>query len=129
MKLFLSGNSLVRDIKKQFSRYFPFLKLELFYPSNEQSKTEKEVWVEDDKPIKELCNNLLTDGIEFDSTISVEEFEEKIETMIGVPAKVFRSFGDAWLQSFRSNISLQQQNVTSATSIGKFRYNVNTLFL
>lgn len=130
MQLFLSTESTIREINKEFQKRFPFLKLEFY---KQPSKTEQyRYWKEKfsgQVTLKETGSKLIPAIIKISPGDTVNELEQRLQNNYGLIAQVFRKSGDVWLETVQANdLTLERLNSIGAT-VPKQRYNIHTLFL
>jgi hypothetical protein len=130
MELFLSSESTIREINKEFQKNFPFLKLEFY---KQHSKTEQYTYWKDKLSghvtLKETGSKLIPAIIKIDPTDTVNEMERRLRNNYGLLVQVLRKSGDVWLETVQTNdFTLERQNSIGAT-VPKQRYNIHTLFL
>ena len=131
MDLRLFAHTAVKDVKKQFNTSLPFLKIEFFrfgHNKNEGSGSEQVVH---DKTLLSDITGVIKEGVfSIDPTMTVAEFEQKMQNEYGLPVQVFRRSGELWLETVQTDkLSLGQQNEMGADAVKKIRFNINTLFL
>jgi hypothetical protein len=130
MELFLSSESTIREINKEFQKRFPFLKLEFY---KQRSKTELYTYWRDKLSghvtLKETGSKLIPAMIKIDPTDTVNELEQRLRNNYGLLVQVLRKSGDVWLETVQANdLTLERLNSIGAT-VPKQRYNIHTLFL
>jgi hypothetical protein len=130
MELFLSSESTIREINKEFQKRFPFLKLEFY---RQRSKTEQYKYWKDKfsghATLKETGSKLIPAIIKINPSDTVDELEQRLRNNYGLPVQVLRKSGDIWLETLQTNdFTLEKQNSIGATQ-PKQRYNIHTLFL
>ncbi len=131
MELILSANTTIQEIKKQFSKYFPYLKLEFFTGKHDKGEGSP-MWqkVSDKSDLIEITGVLKEGVFYFDPSINTGEFEQKLQHDFGIPVQVFRKSGEHWLETLRTDeLSLEEQNSMGKSSMKSTNYNINTLFL
>ena len=131
MNLNLNAHSTIRDAKKQFSRYFPFLKLEFFTIPHQPGSGSAAVKKLSDRSFLIDITGVLKEGVfHFDQSITVAQFEQKLQEEYGIPVQVFRKSGAVWIETIQTDhLSLEAQNLMGKESMSPVRFNVNTLFL
>lgn len=129
MKLFLSTESTLRDINKEFQRHFPCLKLE-FYRCNHQpgGSSSFDNRISSKQPLKNI-SDLVPAYINIDPMDTVAEVEQRFQNKFGLPVQVFRRAGEVWVETVQTdNFTLQKQNSMGFVTT-KISFNVHTLFL
>jgi hypothetical protein len=130
MNLHFSLTSTVREVKKEFSSYFPYLKIEFYRTGHSTNRGS----LEKDKYAGETY--LLEINIRIGKRIfpinaeeSVGLFETRLQDL-GLPVQVFRKSGDIWLETIQTDhLSLRKQNEMGQDSVKPNRFNAYTLFL
>lgn len=131
MELTFTSESKIKDVKKQFSKFFPFLKLE-FYPNCHQKEESSllQKTFSDSICLSEIHPTIKDSVFAFTSTTTVEEFEQRLQSEYNLPVQVFRKAGSLWLETVQTdNLSLGKQNTIGAESSSPLRFNIHTLFL
>ena len=111
MKFYIEKNTAVEDVKKVFTDYYPYLKIE-FYKTMDNEKIAP--LKREALPSNFILNKLLKDSdntiINLDKNITVAELEDQFAN-IGLNAEIFRKSGSAFIgTSLTDNWTLQQQN-------------------
>jgi len=114
MEITISKNSLVEEVQKVFSEFFPYLRLN-FLPINKLSASPKALPKSlNIKPLLkfgDLNNNLLTGRVDLSDTTTVTEVVNIFRSRFGINVQVLRKSGNIWLEaSMTGNWSLGQQN-------------------
>ena len=109
--LYITSDKPVRDMQREFTEAFPFLKLEFFIPGSAARRnvpTELFLTVKIEQGNHDKAENrkiLLT------PFLTAKELTKKCEEVFGVTVKVYRRFSNLWLEtSITENFTLQQQN-------------------
>ena len=95
MELMLTSRTKISDVKTQFSRYFPFLKLE-FYPARHQKGASSvfEEAIPDGTCLSEVSATIKQVVFSFAPSATVAEFEQRLQNEYGLPVQVFRKAGN-----------------------------------
>ena len=107
MKLFLEKESTVEEVKKVFTTYYPYLRLELYKkPANKNDiSTPKER-----SPLNKFIHSSGKIVIDINNDVTVAELENQFAA-VGLLSEVFRKSGNVWVEtSLTSNWTLHQQN-------------------
>jgi hypothetical protein len=130
MELHVYKNTTLQEAKAQFSRHFPFLKLEFFVYRHHSE--------EDFHLTKDVYKGLYTDEssdffkegtIYFSPSATVAELEQVFQIELGLAAKVFRRTSDGWIDTTQtSHLSLGRQN-NMGGAVLRAQFNLHTLFL
>lgn len=111
MKLFIDKESRAEDLKKIFTTYYPFLKIELYKkPFANNSIIAKKEPLPPMVRLNEFIHPSNEVVIDMSRNITVAELESQFNN-IGLVAEVFRKSGNVWIaSSLTDNWTLQQQN-------------------
>ncbi|HEX2605945.1 MAG TPA: hypothetical protein VHK91_01155 [Flavisolibacter sp.] len=132
MNLQISADMKVKDLKRQFSKQFPFLKMELFrlpHRSGEGSPLRLKI------PERILLGDLpgfKAGLLDYKASLPAGELETLLQTEFGLFVQIFRKSGDLWLETTRTDAwSLEKQNEMGreASQGPVIRFNAHTLFL
>lgn len=110
MTLEIDANRTLSDIKSQFNKEFPYLKLEFFSKKHEKFEaTEKSHLLKDNVKLTEL--SVGSCKLEITKDMSVEQLETLFQQKCKLNVQVFRKSGKIWLEStVTDNWSLEKQN-------------------
>lgn len=114
MTINISNSSLIEDVQKDFSEFFPYLRLK-FLPDNRFAAIQKVLHHNNNgKPLLkfgDLNNNISAGSFELSDATTVRELEEIFKTKFGLTAQVLRKSGNIWMEaSITGKWSLAQQN-------------------
>ena len=131
MKFELTHNTKLSAIKKQFSTFFPFLKLEFCKKTHRKSEASaEEMILLDDLSLGELGVLINETSFSFSPLTTVAEFEQELQNCYNLPVQVFRRAGGVWLETVQSDhLTLQQQNEKGEQSLTVERFNAENDFL
>ena len=107
MKLFIEKEGRIEDVKRIFTTFYPFLKIEFYKKqfADNQTAAKKELM-----SFIQFTNKTSKTVIDIDNDITVAELEDQFAS-IGLPVEIFRKSGNVWIEtSLTSNWTLQQQN-------------------
>ncbi len=113
MQLLINGERLVREVQQDFSRIYPYLKIEFFRMNGlNKDLALKQNQIRHDQQLR------LAKGREFhkgdlviEDTMSVQDLEKAFMSKFGLLTQVFRRSGNIWLEtSVTDSWSLKQQN-------------------
>ena len=129
MKLFLSSESTLRDISKEFQQHFPCLKLEFYRRNHQQGESSSfDNKISARQPLKNI-SDLVPAYINIDPMDTVAEVEQRFQNKFGLPVQIFRRAGDVWVETVQTDdLTLQKQNSMGFITT-KISFNVHTLFL
>jgi hypothetical protein len=109
MQLIIKKNSLAEDVKKVFTSYYPFLKIEFYKRSLTNSLYKKEPLALNLPLIRQIIKQAET-VINIEENKTVFELENDFLS-IGLYAEIFRKSGNVWVEtSLTNNWTLQHQN-------------------
>jgi hypothetical protein len=133
MNLQITARMRVKDLKRQFSDLFPFLKIEIFrLPHQTGQGSGMDNKVHDKLFLSEATGKVKEGTVELSPALTVAAFENIMQKTYGLPVQVFRKSGELWLQTMHTDaLSLEKQNQMGreASSTFKSSFNANTLFL
>jgi hypothetical protein len=116
----ITENTLVSDIQEEFSKRFPYLKIELFeepHGIGEGSLLKNQV--PNNITIGEASGDSKKGVINVNGLMKVAELEQNFHDTFGVAAQVFRKSGDIWLQTTTTDDwTLAEQNSSGRESLG-----------
>jgi hypothetical protein len=130
MEIFLSSESTIRQINKEFSRFFPLLRLEFYKRKHSVGETSiYEQKFHERTSLKEINNDLRPAVITINPSDTVADLEQKLQRKFNLSVQVYRRMGDIFLETAETDsLSLEKQN-----SMGHFAdrpvFNAHTLFL
>ena len=131
MELKLFRNKTIRELKKQFSKNFSFLKLEFFfikYRKEEGSAMQQKI--ADHTCLSDLSFVHREGLFSFTKSTTVNEFEQRMQKEFGLPVQVFRKAGDVWIETIQTDhLDLAKQNSMAESSGKVLPFNINSLFL
>src|SRR5215204_1318195 len=127
MELKLFRKTTIRELKKQFSKNFPFLKLEFFYqPHNKQEGSALRQKIADHVLLSTVSKRLQKSFFTFHASITVAEFEQGLQQEFGLPVQVFRKADHIWIETIQTDkLSLEKQNSMGEASCKPFYFNIN----
>lgn len=129
MELNVYRNTSLREVKKQFSEYFAFLKLEFFVYRRHTEETPRNKKIYNGLYLDETSDFFKEGRIYFSSLTSVAELEQEFQIELGLAAKVFRKSADTWIDTTQTaHLTLAKQNNMGA-SVFVPKINFHTLFL
>ena len=112
MKLYLSPESRIKEIKKSFEQYFPYLKLEFFSKKHDlrQGNPKKDI-VFDTATLIDVTGVMREDEIEISFNETVAELEQLFQNKFNLPVQVFRKTKYSWIETTKTdNLTLGKQN-------------------
>ena len=112
MKLYLEKESQIEGIKKVFSAFYPFLKIEFYRkPLRTNNHSFKKEAISSHTALLHLPKLNSRKGIDISQNRTVKDVEKDFESL-GLFAEVFRKSGNVWIEtSLTNDWTLQQQNL------------------
>jgi hypothetical protein len=112
MKIYIDDSIIVKDIKKEFSKAYPFLKIEFFrHPHNMGKTSPKEEMVDAMLPVSEIRTNHETGYMDISRERTVAALENDFWQQFGLSVQVFRKSGYLWIEtSLTDSWTLARQN-------------------
>lgn len=112
MKLYISANLKVGDIKEAFHAEFPFLKLEFFKKKHKTGEgTLLSEIKTDDTLLVDILGVMREGEIEITPTQTVNELEQLLQRKYNLPVQVFRQMGNLWIETTETDkFTLERQN-------------------
>ena len=100
MKLRLQENKTISELKGDFTKMFPHLKLECYYHSHNEGEGSGEAdLVDENKTLGEIRSVKADGTFEFDNSVRITDFEDLLRDDFGLNIQVFRKSGDLWLET------------------------------
>lgn len=113
MQLLINGERLVRDVQQDFSRIYPYLKIEFFRMNGlNKDLALKQNQIRHDQQLRLAKGREIHKGdLVIEDTMSVQDLEKAFLSKFGLLTQVFRRSGNIWLEtSVTDSWSLKQQN-------------------
>ncbi len=113
MRLAIKAERLISEVQNDFSRAYPFLKIEFFKNGSvHKDRYAVEKQLPHHLPIKAAWYRGRNEGdLEIDNSMTVAEFEKALIEQFGLSAQLFRKSGNIWLEAtITDNWTLRQQN-------------------
>ena len=114
MKLEIKHTTAIDDLKKQFSRYYPFLKLEFYKTAHKEGEgSVKADLIKEDILLDEIRTKENIGIFEITPETTVSEVEQGFEDKFGIHVQVFRKSRGLWLETTTTDTwTLNEQNKT-----------------
>ncbi len=114
MKIHIEDNVSTEDIKKKFSRVYPYLKLEFFTKKHAEGEgSGKDSLIKEDVKIAEIRTKHNEGDFIITPASTVTEVEQGFESKFGINVQVFRKSHNLWLETTATdNWTLKEQNET-----------------
>lgn len=112
MKIEINDSRKIFAIQKEFSTFFPYLKLEFFSkPHSPGGPSSKKFVTHNSKSLLE-CRTIHKNGIiTITPGMTVSDLEQHFKDVYGLNVQVFRRSGKAWLETtITDKWTLQEQN-------------------
>jgi hypothetical protein len=112
MKIHISNERSVAELKAQFNEDFPYLKLEVAKSNGHREKINynKNI-VKDESKIQEIRTKQYEGEIDYNEMTTVADFENQLYDVFGINVQVFRKSGKIWLETtMTDNWTLKMQN-------------------
>ncbi len=112
MKIEINDHRKVFAIQEEFSKHYPFLKLEFFAkPHKPGGESSKKILKPGSKTIGE-CRTLHNSGtMTISPTMTVVDLEQRFADVYGLGVLIFRKSGNVWLEtSVTDGWTLEDQN-------------------
>jgi hypothetical protein len=130
MELQVYKNTTISETAWQFSKYFPFLKLEFFLYRHGSADEHFPREVYRGLYLEETSSFFKEGLIRFSPSTTIAELEQEFQIELGLAAKVYRRSGDMWVDTTQtSHLTLAKQNSMGAALAKSVRTNIHTLFL
>jgi hypothetical protein len=113
MELIIQNNTRLQELREKFNHFFPYLKLEFFYPAEHADRLfSKENMVKDyHKTLEEIRTKDDPGFIRVLRYHTVNRLERIFKDEYGIYVQVFRRAGNNWLQTTSTDgWSLARQN-------------------
>lgn len=112
MKITLDKTKTIRDVQKEFSESFPFLKIEFFTRPHSRGMGSEKKHMKDGAALLADLNQTGSSGeIHIAGEMTVAQLEQMFEASFGLHVQVFRRSGKLWLETTATdNWTLDYQN-------------------
>lgn len=112
MKIILRSERTIKDVKEEFNRVYPFLKIEFFtknfIPGENSSQSEQ---MDPSTELIDITGVLREGAIDIDPTDTIKEVEHKFLHQYGLPVHIYRKQNGVWLETaVTDDLTLQEQN-------------------
>ena len=121
MNLNLQAQKSIKELKKEFSSSFPFLKIEFFVRSHQEGEASP---LSEELPgtatLIEVTGALREGMLTIDPKDTVAAVEKRLGDEFGLPAQIFRKQKGVWIETTATDhLTLEEQNqmgkIASAT--------------
>lgn len=112
MQLYIRKTGPLSDIQEEFSRYFPYLKIEFYrLPHTEKKLSPKNEKLDRYTPVSRVVKWENDKVIEFNEKMTVSQFEAMMDYEAGLFVQIARQSGRVWIEtSYTDNWTLEEQN-------------------
>ena len=119
MKIIISPESRIREVKAVFNKRFPYLKLEFFSKKHAPGQgNPKSQMLPDNATLIDVTGVMRAGEIEIRPANTVTEVEQLFQKKFNLPVQVFRKSGNAWLETMQTDgYTLMKQNHMGKASI------------
>ena len=130
MEIFLSSESTIRQINKEFHKSFPLLRLEFYKRKHGFGETSiYEQKFHERTSLREINKDFRPGIITINPSDTAADLEQKFQRKFNLSIQVYRRMGDIYLETAETDgLSLERQN-----SLGHLAdrpvFNAHTLFL
>jgi hypothetical protein len=129
MELQVFKNTSLREVKGNFSHYFPFLKLEFFVYRHHTEDFHLKEEAYNGLYLEETSDFFKEGVIYFSPSTTIAELEQEFQIELGLVVKVFRRADELWIDTTQtSHLSLGKQNNMGGARV-RPQFNLHTLFL
>jgi hypothetical protein len=112
MKITINDNRKIFAIQEEFSKLFPYLKLEFFSKPHAAGGGSPKKLVKHNSKTLEECRTIHTEGnITITPNMTVADLEQAFADVYGLSVQVFRQSGRVWLETtVTDGWTLQEQD-------------------
>lgn len=112
MKIKINDHRRVFEIQKDFTKQFPYLKIEFFSKTHAIHEASSKKLIEPNSKTLGECRTRHNDGaIDITPQMKVSDLEQAFMNVYGLSIQVFRKSGKVWLETtVTDNWSLEEQN-------------------
>jgi len=112
LHLYITKFSTVQEVQEQFSRIFPFLKINIFRnPENRVNATGHPVIFGPDALLNQIQPKIADGELEISESMTIAALENAFFAQFGLAVQVLRKSGNLWLDTSRFNTwTLKEQN-------------------
>jgi len=114
MEIHIDDTKKLEKIKSEFSKKYPFLKIEFFKNAHSEGDgSPKADMIIADAAVGDIRTKHTEGDITISGEMKVSELEQQFENRYGIHAQIFRKSGELWLEtSITDEWSLSDQNST-----------------
>lgn len=112
MKIILRSERTIQDVKEEFNRVYPFLKMEFFTKEPGPGENSSQEQMDPSTELIDITGVLREGAIDINPTDTIREVEYKFLHQYGLPVHIFRKQNGAWLETgITDDLTLQEQNI------------------
>ena len=114
MEIHIDDTKKLEEIKNEFSKKYPFLKIEFFKNAHSEGNgSPKSDMISEDVAVGNIRTKHNEGDIAITGDMKVSDLEQQFEKRYGIHAQIFRKSRDLWLEtSITDQWSLNDQNST-----------------
>lgn len=122
MHIDINDKTVLKDIQKTFSDFYPFLLMKFYKkPHNKYEESKKVDELDIDKTVGEVSKKSISTTIELKPTERVSNLENEFQNRIGIPIQIFKLENGIWCQtSALDNLTLKDLNIMGRNSSDDF---------
>jgi hypothetical protein len=127
MEIVIKPGKSMLQIQEDFSKIFPFLKIEFFEsPHGPKEISPRSKLISSEKRLKEGLKGINAKSLFLFGDTTVKELEARFKTDFGLYVQVFRKSGNLWIEtSLTDNWTLDRQNQEAFDlGSGKYRFEI-----
>ena len=127
MEILIKSGKTMLQIQEDFSKMFPFLKIEFFEsPQDPTGTSTRSKMISSDKRLKEGLKGINAKSLFLFGDTTVKELEDRFKTDFGLNVQVFRKSGNLWIEtSLTDSWTLDRQNQEALDlGSGKYRFEI-----
>jgi len=111
MNVIINDKQKIASVQQEFSKCFPYLKLEFYSRSHKPGKGSAHGMITDRLTFGECRKTHVNGALTISPEMTVADLEQAFGTTYGLGVQVFRKSGKVWLQTtVTDNWTLEKQN-------------------
>ena len=111
MKIVISKDKYLEDIKQEFNKAFPYLKIDFRMPESYANKIIRKITPLSELKVSDILKDHPEGVITIEETHSIKEIVQKFADHFGLNTYFFRKSGNLWLEiKVTKDWTLKQQN-------------------
>jgi hypothetical protein len=122
MHIYINDKTVLKDIQKTFSEYYPFLLMKFYTkPHKKFEESRKAEELDIDKTVGDILKKQIAIKIEIFPTERVSNLENEFQNKIGIPIQILKLENGIWRQtSGLDNLTLKDLNIMGRNSSDDF---------